>query len=228
MNNKHKVPVLLLLGIAIVIIGIAFLIDRIFVIPIMARYWPLAFVLLSLPFIIGVLSNRKAIAILAVPGSLLSMLGLILLFQNLFNAWNTWAYIWTLFFVALGLGLLILGCVSKNRALYPWASGFIGFGLISFVLLGAFFEEVFNLSGDNLAPSYLWGSAVIGLGLYLIFAICLFETQKISASEADSFPVPETDLPDEHLFEESDGSEIVETGSQVEPDILIEESDQTE
>jgi hypothetical protein len=195
MAKKRNVPVVLLLGIAVILIGIAFLVDRITGYPLMTHYWPLALVLLGLPLLIGILSSRKTIAALAIPGCLLITLGLILLFQNLFGAWSTWAYIWALFFVGLGCGLWMLGYANRDRELYPWAGVLIGFGLALYLLLGAFFEKAFDLSGDNPAPSFLWGGCLICFGIYVIFARHFFKGKQTVQKEAEIPSAPLPDLP---------------------------------
>ena len=44
---------------------------------------------------------------MAVPGCVLTTVGLILAIQNTFNLWQTWAYAWTLIIAAVGIGLTL-------------------------------------------------------------------------------------------------------------------------
>jgi len=178
MKNKKGFNVLVWLGVVIVLLGLAFLADLIFELNLFTKYWPVGLVLLGLPLILAVIGNRTAVAILAVPGSLLITLGLILLMQNMLDLWTSWAYIWTLLISALGLGLLILGCAIRQRALYPWAGVLIGLGLLLFLILGGVFEYIFHISQNKAGVNILLAGALILFGIYLIFLRSFFKPRR--------------------------------------------------
>src|SRR5262249_7162474 len=69
--------------------------------------WPFFIIAVGLIFFVGVVVGGPAAGPLAIPGALISTVGLILLYQRAFDRFQTWAYAWTLLVVASGLGLLV-------------------------------------------------------------------------------------------------------------------------
>ena len=57
------------------------------------KQWPLIIVGIGGLFILGALLGAPG---LAIPGCVIGGIGLMLYFQNLFDAWETWAYAWAL------------------------------------------------------------------------------------------------------------------------------------
>ena len=54
--------------------------------------------------------------------------GLILLYQNSTGRWQTWAYIWALYPVFLGLGLMFLGRRTDDEGTRRAGRGFVTWG----------------------------------------------------------------------------------------------------
>src|SRR5215510_5494584 len=71
-------------------------------------------VVLGLIFFAGVALDGRLAGPLAMPGALITTVGLILLYQSTFDRYQTWAYAWTLLVVAGGVGLLI-DAAWRNR-----------------------------------------------------------------------------------------------------------------
>ncbi|MEP7356491.1 MAG: hypothetical protein ABI847_04580, partial [Anaerolineales bacterium] len=76
--------------------------------------WPLFIVGLGGIFFVGMLAGGKSTAGLAVPGSILTSIGLLLAFQNLTGNWASWSYAWTIIIMAVGVGILIMGVWSGD------------------------------------------------------------------------------------------------------------------
>src|SRR5262249_30865654 len=76
--------------------------------------WPFYVIAVGLIFFVGVVVGGPAAGPLAIPGALISTVGLILLYQRAFDRFQTWAYAWTLLVVASGLGLLV-DAAWRNR-----------------------------------------------------------------------------------------------------------------
>jgi hypothetical protein len=51
---------------------------------------------------------------LAIAGSIVTTVGMILLYQNATDTWESWAYLWALIPAAAGLGLLVYGSVFSD------------------------------------------------------------------------------------------------------------------
>jgi hypothetical protein len=120
---------------------------------------------------VGMVLGGKGAAGLAIPASITTMTGLILLFQNTFNAWQTWAYAWALIVpTATGLGTWLMGWWADQPRAREAGRRMAEGGLVLFLVFAGFFELVLNLSG--LLSSGLGGTAVavilILAGLYLL------------------------------------------------------------
>ncbi len=130
--------------------------------------WPL---LILVPGILCLAAGRigsKRMVGLTVPGSMLAMLGLISLFQNTFDMFQTWAYAWALVLpTSVGIGMYIEGVVRDQPAKRELGMRVAQIGLVIFVLLAAFFELAIDLSGLAM------GRVAFGAGLILIGALLL-------------------------------------------------------
>ena len=126
--------------------------------------WPaivlLVGVALWLPIIIW-WDRRANVAGLAVPGTIVTMNGLILLYQNLTGDWGSWAYMWALEPIAIGLGLYLLYLLMDRsaRGLLVAAGIVGGIGLVFFLVLASVFGGWIRF----LAPTVL-----IAIGLLVV------------------------------------------------------------
>lgn len=153
------------IGIALVVLGLLFLLGR--GLDFGAMAWPF-FVLIPGVIMLAVafLGDRSSAA-LAIPGSIVTTIGLILFVLNLTDYWQAWAYCWALVAVGAGLGNFIHGALTRDpqkerdglRAAYV--------GLILFAAFGAFFE-FFIWGGASLVMRWLIPLALIAVGVYLI------------------------------------------------------------
>jgi hypothetical protein len=85
---------------------------------------------------------------LAIPGSVLTTLGVVFLFQNAFDRFDTWSYAWALVFpTSIGIGHYIEGWWGNRPGLRARGTQETVIGLIVFVILAAFFEGYLNQSG---------------------------------------------------------------------------------
>jgi hypothetical protein len=128
-------------------------------------FWPFIIIGFGLMFFVGMLAGGKSVAFLAIPGSIITVLGLIFLVQNLFNVWESWAYSWSVIVVAVGLGTWIMGAWSEDIGQRRSGLGLMKIGLILFIIFGAFFEMIFSSSGIR---QYFFPIALILFGFYLI------------------------------------------------------------
>src|SRR5438105_12328491 len=88
----------LVLGIVLVLIGLTYLalefIPRRFLLIDIAHYgWPL-FVIVPGLVLIGVGMTVSGLSGLCIPGAIVTMVGVVLLLQNLFDLFATWTYAW--------------------------------------------------------------------------------------------------------------------------------------
>lgn len=179
----------LYLGVVLIVTGGLFLADQLLDIRIMRFFWPLLVVLLGLTFFVGMLFAGRRGAGLAIPGSIITTIGLLLFIQNTFDLWVTWAYAWALLVSATGLGMLIMNGYLKRTGLRRVAGLLIGLGLTLFVLFGLLFEIILDIAGTNVESGVFLGGGLVLLGLFVIFSRPLFTKSAGKTRQADQEPV---------------------------------------
>lgn len=102
--------------------------------------WPFFVIVPGLAFLYPALRGGGDTAPLAIPGAIITGSGAILFYQNITGHWESWAYIWALYPVFLGLGMTLMGRRQGNRKTEATGRGFIRWGLIAFLVMGALFE----------------------------------------------------------------------------------------
>lgn len=170
------------LGLVLLITGGLFLADQLLELGLMFFLWPLLIVLFGITFFVGMITAGKRGSGLAIPGMLLTVIGLILFVQNLYSLWVTWTYSWTLLISATGLGLLMMNGYLKRDGLRRVGGLLIGIGLVLFVLLGVFFEIILDLAGSDVQSGLFLGAGLVLLGLFLMFSRPLF-TRRTSSED---------------------------------------------
>jgi len=179
----------LYLGIVLVVTGGLFLADQLLEIEIMRFFWPLLVVLFGLTFFVGMIFAGRRGAGLAIPGAIITTIGLLLFIQNTFNLWVTWAYAWALLVSATGLGMLIMNGYLKRAGLRRVAGLLIGIGLTLFVIFGLFFEIILDIAGTNVESGIFLGGGLVLLGLFVIFSRPLFSKAGEEEGTADQGPI---------------------------------------
>lgn len=166
------------LGILLIVLGLLGLVDQFFNVRFGHFTWPL-FILV--PGVIMLMLPARAIdqpaEPLAMLGGMVTMLGLLLSYQNLTGHWASWAYAWALVApTGVGLGQLIYGTnkglpnkVRSGRDLIAIGLGITAVGFI-------FFELVLNIGGLNLGIAG-WGVLLILLGAFTLLRP--FGSQKV-------------------------------------------------
>src|SRR6266568_2707152 len=118
----------LALGLVLVVVGIFFLIMRLFEIDLSSYGWPLYVIIPGLTLLIVGFVSLGTGAL--VPGGIVTVTGLILAAQNATGDWASWAYAWTLVVPGgAGLGLFLQGLrvhdpkqVRLGRNLMFWSA----------------------------------------------------------------------------------------------------------
>jgi len=129
--------------------------------------WPFFIMGLGALFFAGMFAIGRSAAGLAIPGTIITSIGLMLFLQNLSGHWESWSYGWTVIIMAVGLGIFIMGWYAENAAQRRSGWGLIKIGAILFVIFAGFFEMIFNSFAFS---RYLFPAALILLGAYLLIA----------------------------------------------------------
>lgn len=148
-------------GLIMIVVGVLFLLLQLF--PALGRFfdigslWPLLVMLVGLFFLLGAVWGTPP---LAIPGSIVGGIGLILLYQNLTGDWDSWAYVWALIPGFVGVGLIIAGVLGKLPEQVAAGRRVLMIGLTLFVLFALLFVGQFG---------QFWPLVLIGLGLWLLW-----------------------------------------------------------
>jgi hypothetical protein len=136
------------------------------------RYgWPVIIVVIGgamfLMGLTGVDPSRGSIF----PGTIVMTVGGILLYQNTFRHWESWAYVWALIPASIGLATALRGALTGHGGEARRGISMPMFFLIIFAL-GAFFEGVLRISGRDfgLLAQYGFPILLILVGLWLVVA----------------------------------------------------------
>jgi hypothetical protein len=107
---------------------------------------------------------------LIVGGTVVTSVGLVLLYQNTTDHWESWAYAWALVGpAAAGFGMALSGLRSGDAALVRNGTWQALGGLGIFAAGLVFFEQIIGISGRRLAlPDWSLAALVIGIGVVLV------------------------------------------------------------
>jgi len=140
-------------------------------------------VVMGLLFLITMIITGKKGAGLAIPGIVITTLGILLFIQNVFHLWITWTYAWTVLVIALGIGILVMNLYLRRKGLRRGAGIVIVIGLVQFFVFGFLFEGILNLSGFGFKNEVFLGIGLVLFGLLIIFSRLLFPRSKQDSPE---------------------------------------------
>lgn len=154
-----------------------------------ASVWPFFLIGFGAMFFAVMAYTGKSAAPLAIPGSLFIALGVILLAQSLTQHWASWSYAWTGIFIAVGLGLYLMGWWGEQEDQKASGLRVAKLGLVLLAVFGTFFEMVFNRSA---LAQLFFPTLLIALGAYLILVRGLFKpaAQPQAQPVLDALPEP--------------------------------------
>lgn len=112
-----------------------------------------------------VLGGRGASG-LAIPASVVTTIGMILLFQGMFDYFESWAYAWALLPTAGGVGTLIAGLWGGNGQMIEAGKRAAAGGFSLFLAFAAFFELLIFRHGSF--TEYAWTFALILVGGFFV------------------------------------------------------------
>lgn len=131
-------------------------------------FWPFFIIGFGLLFFVGMFAGGRSVSGLAIPGAIVTTIGLMLFYQNLTGHWESWSYGWTVILMAVGLGIFIMGTWGQNSTQRAAGLRVLRIGLVMFIIFGAFFELIFTSGMPFGLRSIIFPAALILLGLYLV------------------------------------------------------------
>lgn len=173
MNRNTQVSNIasLALGAVLIFAGFLFLVGQF----VGARFWDISwpFVILipGLLLFVGMVAGGKSAGGLAIPASIVTTLGLLMLFQNTFNYFESWAYAWALIPTAVGVGMMINGMWSDQPELIDKGQKTARVGAVMFAIGFVFFEFVIRIGrlGGGFLGGFIGPVVLIVIGGYLLF-----------------------------------------------------------
>jgi len=158
-------------GVVLIGLGLAFLLlQQVSGVDVGRFGWPLFILLPGLGLLGAFAFGGRGLAGLAVPGCVVTTVGLLLTIQNTFGTYQTWAYAWALVPAAVGLGLRLQGERSGTMRLVVVGTRMLEGFLIAFVVFAIFFELILDLShfGGGAVRGVVGPVLLIAIGLLLL------------------------------------------------------------
>ena len=131
-------------------------------------FWPFFIIGVGILFFVGMIAGGRSVSGLAIPGTIITTIGLMLFYQNITDHWESWSYGWTVILMSVGVGIFIMGFWGHNATQRAAGLRVLRLGLIMFVIFGAFFELIFTSGRSFGLRSIIFPVGLILLGLYLI------------------------------------------------------------
>ena len=157
------------LGALLVVLGLIFLAGQYLNVDIGRYGWPIYVIGPGLALVALGLTQRHGSG-LTIAGSIVTMVGLILLYQTVTDHWESWAYAWALVAPGgSGVGMVLYGTRAQNARMARDGLTQIVVALGLFAAGFLFFEGILGISGRRLPlPEWVMPAVVIVLGLALL------------------------------------------------------------
>ncbi len=154
-------------GLILVLLGALFLLQQVVDLNFGGIFWPFFVIIPGLLCLAAMALGGKGSGWLAFPGTIVTAVGCILLFQALTGRYETWAYAWALVSpFAVGVGMLLMGLRDDLPAQVASGRTLMTIGLGLFLAFGAFFElMIFHAIMD---AGRIWPLALIAVGIGLL------------------------------------------------------------
>ena len=157
------------LGALLIALGLVFLAGQYWNVDLGQYGWPIYVIGPGLALVLLGLTQRDGSG-LTIFGSMVTIVGLILLYQNLTDYWESWAYAWTLIAPGgSGVGMLLYGARAGNGGMMRAGLWQVLTALGLFAAGFLFFEGLIGISGRRFPlPDWVLPLAVIVIGLLLL------------------------------------------------------------
>ena len=134
------------LGIVLIVLGLFFLLIRLYNIDLSSYGWPLYVIIPGLTLlVVGFVSLGTGAVI---PGGIVTMAGLVLAYQNATGDWASWSYAWALLSPGgVGIGIFLQGLRDHNPRQLRQGRSLIFWAALIFMIGFVFFESILDVSG---------------------------------------------------------------------------------
>jgi hypothetical protein len=167
-RNKDRNNGGLVVGIILVVFGLLFLAGQFLSIDLAHVFWPLFIIIPGLAFYVAMFLGGRNLAGFAIPGSVITTVGLILLVQNTFRIYQTWSYAWALIPTAVGFGLFVMSIWGEHPENRGAGLRLMKIGVSLFFAFGIFFEFLVGVSGFRPYSQWVLPALLIAFGVFLL------------------------------------------------------------
>jgi hypothetical protein len=184
----------LAVGVVLVVIGLAFLAFEQFKFDFGRYGWPVYVITLGVVLLlIGLAIPHEGGLGAAIPGGIITTVGLLLAYQEAAGAYASWAYAWALVAPgSVGLTLTLYGLLHRRMDLLDAGLRTMAVGLGLFVGFGLFFENVIGLDEGGSTTAIRSALPMLAVGLGVIIVIRNLLPQRASRVTSDSWTQVET------------------------------------
>lgn len=168
----------LALGVVLVVVGLFALGVVLFDIDLTQYGWPLFVIVPGLTLlVVGFLGGGSGAS---VPGGIVTMLGLVLAYQNSTGDWPSWAFAWALIAPGgVGLGLYLQALRDRDPVMLRRGRTLVFVAALIFMIGFVFFESILGISGLDYG---IFGKAALPALLIVIGIILLVRSVQRSRS----------------------------------------------
>lgn len=163
----------LVVGLFLVLLGVFFIASEGFGADIGRYGWPV-FVIAPGVFLLLMglaISNEGGLGA-AIPGGIVTSVGLVLAFQDVTGAYASWSYAWALVAPgSVGVSIALWGLLHRRWDLLDAGLRTAGVGLGLFIGFGLFFENVLNLDGGDTNTLLHNALPIMAVGLGIVIVV---------------------------------------------------------
>lgn len=163
-----------IIGVALIGLGAVWLIGQFFDLRLGHNLWPFLVIVPGVLLLGFSVSNGGGGDRLTVAGSIVTVTGLVLLYQNSFDHFESWAYAWALVAPgSIGLGQYVYGYLNDDERKLASGQRLMSIGAVLFLVGIVFFELIINISGRGIAGldigSWVWPMLILIAGVVVLF-----------------------------------------------------------
>ena len=171
-NNQQSTQTNFVLGSILILVGAFFLLSQLFGIRLGHYVWPFYIIVPGiLLFILDLSTAGKSGGVLANIGSVVTMTGLLLFYQNMADHFQSWAYGWALVApTSIGLGQMVYGSLKGREQMVRAGKRLATIGFTIFLVGAVFFELIIGIGGFGIGRlgRFALPLLLIGVGAFFI------------------------------------------------------------
>jgi hypothetical protein len=154
-------------GILLIVLGAIFLFGQF--VDVGRFAWPFFVIVPGVALLAWAFLGGRGAAGLAVPGSIVTTVGLILLVMNTTNTFEAWSYAWGLVIAGVGFGVFLHGALLHDTKRQRDGMRTVMTGLVLFAAFGIFFQYlIFGDMWGTWVGQWLLPLILIGGGVYML------------------------------------------------------------